>query len=300
MELTTFAQTGGLAHNGESVTAVPATGEWVMEPKLDGWRLIAHVRESDVCFYSRSGKTYNGKLPMVEAELLEHFPADTWLDGEAVAITVAADGKVINEWSKAQSVLTTAGAHGAADKITYMVFDLIAHRGIDARPLAFQNRRKLMEKAISGKGMTHVMLVPQFEATAERHTALVAIGFEGSMLKRLDAKYASGRRGHGLAKWKAVQTADAVVIGFQPGKSSFAGMVGAIRFGQVAEDGMLRERGKCSGMDMQTRMDMTNNPEKWMGRVIEVSYNGKVGAGLRHPQFQRVREDKSAEQCVWS
>src|SRR5688500_1152550 len=129
-----LALKGALAQLAESGKKGYPTGEgYVVEGKWDGWRILAHVWEEPVGIdddnvpimekrvsrYSRNGKTYNGKLPKVEAELIENFPAGTWLDGEAVAIRVE-EGQVISEWKIAQSVLSKVGAHAAADRITFM------------------------------------------------------------------------------------------------------------------------------------------------------------------------------------
>jgi len=120
-----LAASGDLVALAKPVKTQP-TGEFLVEPKFDGWRLVAIVGGDRTHLYARSGQSLTGKLPAVEAELFERFPAGTVLDGEAVALRVQ-DGKILNEWSIAQNVLSTAGAHIAAPRITFMVFDLLAH-----------------------------------------------------------------------------------------------------------------------------------------------------------------------------
>lgn len=293
LELRTRASNGTLAHNADRTPAkVTYDGKWAMEPKLDGWRLFAEVREDSVRFYTRSGNQPVGKLPAVEAELLAHFPVGTWLDGEAVAIRFNPDGTVVNEWGSAQSALTKGGVNAAAAKITFMVFDLLAHAGIDARTLPYSTRRSLLVKAFAEKEMGKVQLVASFPASVERHAALVRIGFEGSMFKRLDAPYASGHRGRGQAKSKHEATEDVVVMGFEAGKD-----VGAVVFGQF-KDGKLVERGAC-----KRKPDLIPTPDlmAWAGKVLEVKHNGVMPSGaLRHPSMERIRDDKGAEQCLWT
>lgn len=308
-DLTTLALAGKLAQNAEptkknATIGFPTGDGYAMEPKYDGWRILAHIGEDRVDFYSRTGKTYNGKLPKVEAELLANFPAGTWLDGEAVAITLDGD-KVLNEWSVVQSVLTKMGGSGAvADKVTYMVFDLLAHRGIDARSLGYADRRLLMERAFAKGDFNAVALSTIHEASADTHDALVKAGYEGSIVKRLNAGYRSGQRGHGWSKVKSVVSVEGVVMGFKEGENGFTGLVGAVVFGQHDDDGTLIERGRCSGMSMRTRIDMSNNRDVWLGRVIEVKHMGvSIGEGesgrFRHPQFARRRDDKVAGMVAW-
>jgi ATP-dependent DNA ligase len=307
IDFAALAGEGVLAQNAQPTKnpfAGVDPGKWAAEPKYDGWRLLAVVGEDRVDFFARSGNSYNGKLPKVEAELLAHFPAGTVLDGEAVAITVLDNGCVLNEWGIAQGVLTKVNPAAAADKITFMVFDLIAHRGIDARPLTYAQRRSLLERIFEDEdAFEAVALTVQVEPTEAQYDVMVQQGFEGMILKRLDAPYASNKRdGAGWIKVKATFTIEGVVMGFQDGKSGFAGMVGAVIFGQF-ENGVLTERGKCSGMDMRTRVSMTQEPEKWLGKVIEVAHNGvSIGTTdsgrFRHPRFKRVRADKAPEQVV--
>jgi DNA ligase 1 len=290
----------GLAQNAKAVGSVKeaCVANAVLEPKLDGWRLLAHIHDDGVSVYSRTAKSYSGRLPEIEQELAGLFPAGTWVDGEAVAIRIE-DGLVINDWSQAQSALSSGQgkAQAAADAITFMVFDLIAYDNIDVRPLPFSKRRSALERIFDDEEVDRVQLNAQFEPTDENHEALVSQGFEGSMLKSLDAPYGSGKRGAGWFKLKATATIDAVVMGYKEGKDGFAGMIGAIIFGQY-EDGALVERGSCSGMDMKTRKKITADTEGHIGMVIEVAHMGAMpSGGLRHPQFKRWRTDKLAEDC---
>ena len=296
--LLALAAKGELAQNAETAQAVPTTGPCVMEPKLDGWRIIAHIGGDTVTYYTRSGNSYSAKqLPRITEELLANFPSDTWLDGEAVALRMEGS-RVINEWSIAQSVMTKIGGHAAADKVSFIVFDLVAHAGIDARSLPFAKRRALLELAFDKGSMTAVSLVPQTEATDGNAKAYVAQGFEGAMVKAINAPYASGARGKGWSKIKPQTTVEAVVMGFKEGQNGFTGMIGAIVFGQYDENGELIERGRCSGMDMRTRQEISAHRDEWIGRVIEVAHHGVIKDKLRHPQFKRVREDKKPEQVL--
>lgn len=66
------------------------------------------------------------------------------------------------------------------------------------------------------------------------------------------------------------------------------------------KDGVLTERGRCSGFDYETSKDMRDNPEAWLGQTIEVACYGFYPSGkLRHPDYKRLRFDKSPEECVW-
>ena len=61
------------------------------------------------------------------------------------------------------------------------------------------------------------------------------------------------------------------------------------------------EVGECSGFDEETRKMFSDDPETWIGEVIEVKANEifKDTGKLRHPRYLRVREDKSALECTY-
>lgn len=289
------APKGGLGV--EAIEAIAAVRESVAEPKLDGWRLLVHVAEDGVHLRTRSAKSATGKLPHVEEELASYLPPGTWIDGEAVAFTV--EGGVRHDWGSVQSVLgSDAGkARLRGRKVTFVAFDLLAYDGIDARGLPLRERRALLEQAV--RESDNVRLSEQREPTSDELARALDEGYEGLIVKALDAHYASGRRsGAGWTKFKPTKSLDGVVMGFTDGKASFEGLAGAIRVGQVV-DGELVEVLTCSGMDMATRRDMTDNPERWIGRVVEVAFQERMPTGgYRSPQFKRLREDKDPAEAV--
>jgi ATP-dependent DNA ligase len=303
----------------------------VMEPKLDGFRLLANVTENGVCAYTRTGKSQKGKIPHIEA-ILSVLPPDTWLDGELVYF----DDKGMPEWGQVQSCMGS-NAGDPTGKLTYVVFDILAFAGLDIRPLPLSERRAALEQALQYDGHK-VTLSEQHPASHDFHDRLVAQGMEGTIVKDPSKPYASGKRGHGWTKFKANDEMDVVIMGFKPGENSFTGMIGAIEFGQykpclncrgrgkrllnMAHDpkGMtpngpcrcpdcnsdgkvLTYRGRCSGMDMKMRQYFTDNQQDLIDskQVISLAYMGIMPSGSpRHPQYKRLRYDKPAQECDWT
>lgn len=296
------------AEAAKSVTGVISSGgDCIMEMKFDGWRILAHVAadpktgEPKTLLFSRTGKSQTGKLPEIEAELARNLPIGSWVDGEIVGIKMRADGSVEHNWSVAQKVMG-AGVDKAAERshlVTYMVFDVMALGGHDARSLPLLSRRKLLEQAFEQGDYERCVLTPQMEATQAGYEAILDLGFEGVIVKRLSLPYASGKRGAGWHKLKATHTEDVIITSLpHDGEGKYQGQVGAVVFSQI-KDGKLVEMGRCSGMDDATRLDLSVNPENWIGRVIEVRHMGVMESGAwRHPVWMRVRDDKLAAQCV--
>lgn len=291
---------GGTVIDGVSLT------EYIMERKYDGIRILAYVKDGAVEFYTRTATNKTGWYPEVEAALLDTFPSGTWLDGEMVVFNE--DGS--QSWGGAQSVngASKDKARLRSHTVTYVIFDVLSTdingTPTDIRSLPFTARQNVIATYLPVGDKT-IMPSPQYNISIldaqEQYDAFLEEGYEGAMLKRKDSPYRSGARGHGWFKIKATDEADVIIMGFTDGKDSFANMVGAIEFGQYQDDGEIHYRGRCSGMTMEVRKDITDNPNKWMDRVVSVSYMTIMPSGtLRHPQFKRIRDDKPQADCIWT
>jgi bifunctional non-homologous end joining protein LigD len=290
-----------LVHKAEAKKGLTASTfdptKYVLEPKYDGQRVLVYVAEDGVHVFSHTGTIHNGKLPKIEAEFAR-LPAGTWIDGEAVAFTIDGDF-VVHEWGSVQKCLGASQPKAVTleHTITFVAFDLISHAGIDARSLPFQKRRDLLEAIFAMREWERVILTPQTPPSDEALSQLLAQGFEGGVVKSLASPYLSGGRGGGQFKLKPQETDDFVVVGYKPGENGWKGLVGAIKFGGY-RDGKLVEVGRCSGMDMATRLRISKSPKEYLGRVVEVAHMGRMKDGYRHPQWKRWRPDKDAKECL--
>lgn len=72
-------------------------------------------------------------------------------------------------------------------------------------------------------------------------------------------------------------------------------VLGAYKNGQLIEVGRV-----ASGLTDFMREDMANNPDNYIGQVVEVSAMSTTKDGaLRHPVFMQMRTDKNPEDCKW-
>ena len=72
-----------LMHKADRLVSSP---DWTYEPKWDGFRVIATVRDGSVRLLSRNGHSFTRMFGPV-SDALRGFPASLVLDGEVVAIT---------------------------------------------------------------------------------------------------------------------------------------------------------------------------------------------------------------------
>lgn len=117
----------------------------------------------------------------------------------------------------------------------------------------------------------------------------IANGHEGLMCKRLDYKWTSSRTTAWM-KMKPDAERDGVITGFNPAKpGKFEGLIGSVCVQFV--DGSTAD---CDGMKLADRVDMTNNPEKYTGKIAVVNFMQRdTKGGYRHPKFYRLHEEKT-------
>jgi ATP-dependent DNA ligase len=201
-----FARAGGArrAHpGGSSLETVPPSpmlasttsdwpqgGGWVLEPKYDGYRLLVETRaDGRVCAWSRHGTSLTEPL----RELLTPFSAlgAGWVfDGELIALEDRAGHPVQDFAAVGRAVFGRDRA--ASGRLHYVAFDLLTagdQGDIQHRPW-LQRTALLADHFPIDRRLRVISALP---ATSETHARLIAIGFEGTVLKRHSASYRPGR-----------------------------------------------------------------------------------------------------------
>ncbi len=289
--------------------------DWMWEPKLDGYRVLAFVDASGVKLRSRNGLDLSAQFPSLGAELARQGATPMILDGELVAF----DGKGKPSFGALQerAQLKTAREIASADQampVVFCAFDLLHFAGIDLRDAPYRDRRRFLAQCLMPS--PRVQLVHAFDDGVALHAAAVESGFEGVVGKRKDSRYESGRRSSSWLKVKSARSADFVVGGYTSGKGARAAL-GALLVG-YREKGKLRFASHVgSGFDDRTlaqvkaRLEplrrktnpfaeepVLNAPATWVEpRVVaEVSFQSWTDDGhLRAPVFLRLRDDVDAK-----
>ena len=163
----------------------------------------------------------------------------------------------------------------------YLVFELPGAAG------DFSARIRQMQALVEQAGVPWLQMVEQTRVAShnelkQRLDAVVRAGGEGLMLHRADAPYLTGRS-DALLKLKPWQDAEAVLIGYTPGKGKFLGMTGALKM--ESPDGKRFSIG--SGLS-----DALRRQPPPIGTRITYRYQHLTKNGVpRFPRYLRVRED---------
>ena len=197
-----------------STRSAPADGDWVLEPKWDGFRFLCRLsRDGEVCCWTRHSRRYDGKLPYIDADLRERFPEETVLDGELVALGRGRDGAVRHDFERLGSVLASASPHrpsAESPALHYVVFDALELGGEDLRGRTWEERHAALEALVETPS-DHLSLTETLEPSDNCHERLIAAGFEGSVYKRRSSTYRCGHRSGSWLKRKARHELDVVI-----------------------------------------------------------------------------------------
>jgi len=164
-------------------------------------------------------------------------------------------------------------------RVRYMVFELPGGAG------DFGARLARLRDLIAAAGVPWLCLVEQRQledraALASWLKAVVDGGGEGLMLHRADAAYLTGRS-EVLLKLKPWHDAEAIVIGYAPGKGRHAGRVGSLLVRDAAGRRFRLGSGLSDGQRAQPPA---------IGSEVSYRYRELTPGGLpRFPVFWRVR-----------
>lgn len=231
---------------------------WVMEQKLDGHRVMIHLRDGlTPLVTTRNGNRYTRGLP---PGLLEGMPQGEWLlDGELV-------GK------------------------TYYVFDILEANGLVRPESSLEHRRSVLEAFMSLVTTPHIRITYQAKTPEEKQALYVKCkveNAEGVMLKHKDSAYRPGLRSSEILKHKFTETADVVVLDVRDdGKDS-------VRLGAYDATGNLVDVGRSSLIGKEKRGEI----QKGDVLEVKYLYLGANGR-LYQPTILHKRDDKLPQECT--
>lgn len=276
----------------------PEKTKWpcIVTEKLDGIRRIL-VKENGVCrCYSRSGHEDTGLVEIIEDA--KYLPNNTVYDGELLAA-----GTFKDCIAQRQATNSIANSKGTKTGLTYNVFDMVP---LDEFRLGISADKALVRKVTLGATLMDesiqilepekwAVLIQAFgihhELKAIRPVPILgfvknmsdvepivnkiwARGGEGVMLNSSIGKYEI-KRSKELLKVKHTEERTLEVVDILEGTGKFEGMMGAL---VVDYNG--NKLGVGSGFTDAQRQAIWDNPDKYLGRSIEIDTFGESANAL--------------------
>jgi ATP-dependent DNA ligase len=234
--------------------ALPTGGEYLFEPKWDGFRAIVFRGATDVLIQSRDLRPLDRYFPELHDALLARLPKDCVLDGEIVVFT---GGRL--DFDALQMRL-----HPAASRVAklaketpsaFVAFDLLHSDGNDHLDRRQVERRALLETLLANVKPPVYVTPMTRDATLAREwlKRFEGAGLDGVVAKPADLPYEPGKRV--LIKVKHARTADCVVAGFRWHKSG-KDAIGSLLLGLYDEQDVLQHVGVTSAFTMAMRRQL--------------------------------------------
>jgi DNA ligase 1 len=284
-------------HTGKMV------GKKRIEQKLDGVRVLAVVTKTTVNLYSRNGKPFENFPHIVES--LEELKNKLARLHQTFRTGFVLDGEIIGESFQALMKQAQRKADIKTDGMVYSIFDIIPMDDFGRGHWNAQQCKRLdmLEEyryVFDSTDCIRIMdgIIVDLD-TSEGHDVMrryaedaVAAGFEGIMIKDMDAPYEC-RRSTFWMKWKPVMTVDLNIVGFEEGTGRNSGRLGAIICEGVDNDRNIRVN-VGSGLSDADRDEYWLARDDLLGRVVEVAadavtQNQDGTYSLRFPRFVRFR-----------
>ena len=301
-----------------AVTGKPFSGDgWLFEPKFDGIRCIASIRQREVILWNRRLSIITQAFPEIVDALPDAVNTDCTLDGE---IIIVERGKpdisaILKRMSTGSSL--AAQLQARTTPAQYVVFDIVELEGESLISHPLLERKQILARTI--RKNDNIALTVYVKKSGEMYfEAAQRNGFEGVVAKRINSPYLPGVRSTQWVKFRKSAGFDLVIGGYTKGHGSRSATFGALLLGAFTPDGGFVYVGRAgSGFSQQEAVTIcrelkrtesplfSNPPEepdvRWTRPelVVEVKALEVTRANiLRFPVFLRLRSDKSARECT--
>jgi ATP-dependent DNA ligase len=238
----------------KSVKSIPE-GDFLYEPKFDGFRAIAFRDGDEVEISSRGEKPLTRYFPEVVAALKQNLPDRCVVDGEVV---IATDNNLDFEALLQRIHPAASRVNKLAEETpaSFVAFDLLATDDESLLDRPFSERRERLTTLLG-----HVQ-PPVYVTPATDNVALAQEWFEVFEGAGLDGVIAKPRSGtyqpdvRAMLKIKHERTADCVVAGYRWHKSG--GVVGSLLLGMYDDAGALQHVGVSASFPMKRRAELVD------------------------------------------
>jgi ATP-dependent DNA ligase len=239
---------------------LPADGDWLFEPKWDGFRAIVfRGNGDDVYIQSRDSRPLDRYFPELHDALAAALPPGCVVDGEIViATTHGLDFDLLQ--LRLHPAASRVAKLAAETPSSFVAFDLLAGDGENWMTRPFAERRAALERLLADvKPPVHVTPVTRDpKLGAEWLDRFEGAGLDGVIVKSPEASYQPGKRV--MIKVKHIRSADCVVAGFRWYKDR-DDAIGSLLLGLYNDEGMLQHVGVTSAFTMATRVKLAQELE---------------------------------------
>jgi ATP-dependent DNA ligase len=237
------------------VSELPRAGNWIFEPKWDGFRALVFRDADEILIQSRDEKPLDRYFPELLAPLKKQLPRRCVLDGEVV---VAKDGALDFDALQLRIHPAESRIKLLSNEIpaSIVFFDLLADGKNDLRNEPFEKRRARLESLLASlEAPLHLTpATTDFNTASDWFSRFEGAGLDGVVAKPAGGTYESNKRV--MLKVKHERDCDCVVAGFRWHKKGERDRIGSLLLGLFDEEGQLHHVGVCASFTDQKRIEL--------------------------------------------
>jgi len=249
-----------------------------VQPKLDGIRCIAILKNGKCTLWSRTRKPITG-VPHIAIHIERAFAGkgDVVLDGELFNMEFKADFEKIVSYVRQ---VKPAAGH---EIVQYHIYDTV-------RVGSFAQRSEWIKANVPAEHIAlkvvDTVVVQNEDEVAGYFNECLQAGYEGAMVRNAKSPYKNARS-YDLQKVKEMQEEDYPIVGVEEGRGRMAGMAIFV---------CKTESGKTFSAKMEGRLDdlrqYLTNHALWKGKLLSVRFQNLTADGIpRFPIGKSVRFD---------
>lgn len=237
-----------------------------VQPKLDGIRCIAIVKDGRCTLWSRTRKRITS-VPHIERELENAFRGrgEITLDGELYNHEMKAD------FEKIVSLVRQENPGEGHEMVQYHIYDLVN----SVSP--FSSRTEVIKDMFKNNyfiycKFVHTDVVEHEDFVMDHFNSYRLLGYEGAMLRNADSLYVN-KRSYDLQKVKEFDDAEFRIVGIEEGRGKLTGHVGAfICLNDKGKEFKAKAKGSTEKL-----AEYFQNHSLWTGKWLTVQYQGLTG-----------------------
>ena len=241
-----------------------------VQPKLDGIRCIAIVKDGACTLWSRTRKPITS-MPHIVQELEAIFEnRDIILDGELY------NHEYKKDFEKIVSAVRQEEPGEGHELVQYHMYDMVDSANFGTRFQILNNIFGLYN--FYSLKLVQTEMCESEDKVMDFFDKFRAQGYEGAMMRNADSKYVN-KRSYDLQKVKEFDDGEYSIVGITEGRGKLAGHAIFVCVDDKGDQFEAKLKGETSKLK-----EYFENHELWKGKKLTVQYQGLTGA-KKVPRF---------------
>jgi len=242
-----------------------------VQPKLDGIRCIAILKDGECTLWSRTRKPITS-MPHIVKFIESNFGGEIAFDGELY------NHEYKENFEKIVSLVRQEEPGEGHEIVQYHVYDFISDETFEGRT---QQLDSMLSHSLNIKGPlveVETRKVKDEDEVREYFDQFRSKGYEGCMVRNSNGKYVN-RRSYDLQKVKEFDDGEFKIVGITEGRGKLAGHAIFVCVDSKGDEFEAKMKG-----DTAKLKEYFDNHSLWEGKQLTVQYQGLTGA-KKVPRF---------------